>query len=370
VPRLAIWAVSIALVLVLGLIAAYYAITAALATAALPILALADDQLAAEKLRQEVIALALANHGAARLLGQLPPIATFVTALVAVVGVFVTVWRQMDESRRQREQDRRARRGERAAAEAERARRSDEAFARTIANLGSPSEAVRAAAIISLMSYVRPEYASLHDQVFLLLLANLKIDHTPVTRSLVTEAFERAARVQLASPSSRFARGLDLARAHLRRIDLSGLPLREADVAFAELRGADLSRADLFRVRGLQADLEGARLVGANLNEARLQRARLAGAELRAANLVAADLKHADLRGAALHDAKLQSSHLDHADLRGARFEQANLNDSYVRGAVADDAALRSITRALNWRRAHFDPATRSRLEDLSGGGA
>jgi hypothetical protein len=46
----------------------------------------------------------------------------------------------------------------------------------------------------------------------------------------------------------------------------------------------------------------------------------------------------------------------------------ANLADTYFTGATIDGVAMQSVVRALNWRKAHFDPAIRQELERLSAG--
>ena len=82
---------------------------------------------------------------------------------------------------------------------------------------------------------------------------------------------------------------LDLARADLRELKLSGL----------NLAGADLTQANLER-----ADLAGTCLDDAQLGRARLGGARLHGASLRRADLSGAELRGADLAGADLRDAR------------------------------------------------------------------
>jgi uncharacterized protein YjbI with pentapeptide repeats len=69
--------------------------------------------------------------------------------------------------------------------------------------------------------------------------------------------------------------GANLAKTHLRGVDLKGSNLR--DVGFT---GADLPKADF-----LEADLRGAKLQGANLIGASLCRAGLTGVDLSGATL-------------------------------------------------------------------------------------
>lgn len=61
--------------------------------------------------------------------------------------------------------------------------------------------------------------------------------------------------------------------------------------------------------------------------------------------------------GVNVEKAGLSRSNLE-ADLRGARFEQANVADASLVGAVVDEAAAASLSRAVNWRKARFDHET------------
>lgn len=314
------------------------------------------EQLQDEKLRQEVLKLELENDKRGSFFELLPSYATIVTTLIAVIGVFITIWRQTSE----RELDRQQR-------EDDSLRRLDERFTSIVSDLGSESEAVQASAAVSIVTFLKPEYHVFHDQVYTVLLANLKIEHSQAVNRLLVRAFEKAVRIGL-QPLRERGEGaeLDLARAHLDRIDLSSTDLSEADLGFTELRHANLTEAVLFRARGFGAQLEEARLSRANLNEARLREANLRGAQAHGANFVAADLKDTDLRKVQFHQAKMQAAHLDGAKLQGARFEQANLSDTYFLGADLDSGTLRSILRASKWQKAHFDPEIEAELEELA----
>ena len=95
------------------------------------------------------------------------------------------------------------------------------------------------------------------------------------------------------------------------------------------------------------------------------RKAKAEKADFREANLRAAHLEEAILNGARFQKARLQSAHLDRAELVGAHFQQADLNDAYFVDATLDESTLRTITRAVNWERAHFSPADAQRLDDL-----
>lgn len=329
------------------------------------------ETLEIEKLRQEVFKLQLENENLKSPWTKFSLNAAFITAIVALLGVFATIWKQLAESKRQRDMDRRQRELDREQREIENQRVIDQKFTSIVADLGSESDAIQASAAVSIITFLKPEYKVLHDQVFAILLANLKIQHSNAVNQLIVTAFEKALR-------GKFDRGieierddkfeLDLSRANLIQGNLSDLDLTNADLGFAQLRLANLTGAILFRARGYKANLEKARLSKANLNEARLQKARLNDAYLHECNLVAADLKKADLRGAQFYQSKMQAAHLEGANIIGARFEQANVSDTYFIDVKADAQALRSLVKARNWQKAHFDEEVRLKLEEMARG--
>lgn len=239
-----------------------------------------------------------------------------------------------------------------------------------VSSFASDSAAVRASATVSLMTYLRPEYEQFHSQVFMFVLTNLKLDQESEVRRLLSRVFEEAIRLQLNSRrKEECQRAKELARVQLSRVDLSALDLSEADLAFASFNGANFRGTNLFRVRGIGVKLEKAVLTGANLNEARLRKAACARAHFHGVAMGSARLEEADLRGAEFQRAKLQSTHLNGAHLEGARFEEADLNDAYFIDASVDEAVLRSLASAKNWRAAHFDESIRKQLDGFSSGG-
>jgi hypothetical protein len=276
-------------------------------------------------------------------------LAALVTAAVAVAGVVITVWAQLVQQA------------------GERRRQLDERFTGIIAELGSKSAAVQAGAAVSIISYLAPEYRRLHDQVFLVLLANLKLNHGEALNRLLVAAFERAMRVCVPEIRKRTPDfELDLSHSNLYRAELAGLDLSGADLGHAKLRAADLSGSNLRRAQGWEVDLSKARISRAELPEARLRKANLNGCQAHEANLMSARLEETDSSEAEFYRARLQSAHFEDADLRGARFEQADLNDTYFNGARLDERALKSIAKARNWRKAHFDEAVAAQLETLA----
>jgi hypothetical protein len=318
-----------------------------------------------EKLRREIIDLELKNRSetsAWRLVLGLVP---FTTALAAAAGVLITVWKYQTESARQRHLDRQER-------DKENQRRFDQNFTQVVENLGAERSSLRASAAISLMTFLKPEYSSFHDQVYLVVLANLKIEHDEAVTDSLVRVFEQAIRLRLLTVKPGERRNLlNLSRAQLERVDLSNLDLSEADLGFARLRGANLTGSNLKRARGIGVNLENARLSRADLTEARLRDADCRNAQFHEATLVSARLDgKADLRNAEFQQARLQSAHLRGAKLGGARFEEAKLNDAFFEGAVFDGSALRSIARGVareSWQQAHFDDEIQAQLRRIAG---
>jgi uncharacterized protein YjbI with pentapeptide repeats len=325
-----------------------------------------QQELQIEKLRQEVLNIQLENERMGSFWDRISPTATILTAFVAVAGVLITIWRQTTENRRQKEQDLNQRELDRKQREIESLRRLDDKFTSIVANLGADSEPVQVSAAVSLLTYLKPEYEGFHEQVYLILLANLKIDHSPAINRILVEGLERAIRLRLkyaqekGEPSD-----LDLSNASLYHINLSGLDLSTADLGFADLRLANLIGSNLFRARGYETNLEKAKWSRANLNEVRFRKANLRDAHLHDVNLVAADLKETDMQAAQFYRSKMQSAHLEGANLANAQFQEANLNDTYFLGSKLNRQALETIRKALNWKNAHFDEEIASQLENM-----
>lgn len=321
--------------------------------------------LANAKLCEEIRKLQLENAGSTGWRGSLTEVAGLAGVLSAV-GAFVGVLLTFRSQRRQQAQQRVADHDQR---EAESQRLLDARFSSILGDLGAKSEAVQAGAAVSLLGFVDALHledeprAAFNHRARLAALANLKVSHTPTICKLLTRVLEAALRTsEPLEPAER-----DLSHAFLPRADLSELDLTSADVAFADLHEANLTNATLYRARGREADLTGARVCGkdTDLREIRFRKASAERADFRESNLRAAHLEEAILNGAKFQQARLQSAHLDNAELTGASFQQANLNDTYFTGATLDDATLQSITRGVNWQKAHFSPADKERLDAL-----
>ena len=318
--------------------------------------AMGEADLENEKLRQEIRNLLIMNNQLISPWQQISSYATVFTVIVAIVGALTTIWKQFSEQRRDREQR-----------ETESVRRLDEKFSSIVEDLGSTSPSLKVSAVVSLMTFLRGDYSQFHEQVYLVLLANLKIKHDLQVNRLMIQAFEDALRLKLErTKAAGGEEAIDLTHTFLYRVDLSYLDLTSVDVAFADLQLANFRESTLFRMKGYQAVLEKAKFTGAKLGEARLMEANLNHAHFHHANLVASNLKKTNLNGAQFYQAQMQSAHLDEADLGGACFEQADLNDTYFTGASMGKSTLMSIIKAYNWRNAHFDEDVREKLEILS----
>ncbi len=320
-----------------------------------------------DKLQQEVLKLQQENDNIRNPWRSILSNPTWIASFVALLGVFVTLWKQLSESRRQQELDRRQRELDREQRETESRRDIDKKFTSNIASIGSNNEALQASAFVSIVTFLKPEYKSLHDQVFSILVANLKLHHSEQVGRLVVDAFEKALHRKIeASLEIGEELKLDLSRAKLIQANLSNLNLAEIDLGFSNLKLANLSGSSLFRARAYEADFTKARISRVNLSEARMQGAKFIDAYLHECNLVASDLKNTDLSGAQFFQSKMQSSHLEGANISGARFESANIADAYFSGVTADRRALESLLKAKNWKKAHFDNDTKIKLEEIA----
>lgn len=315
------------------------------------------ERLEDEKLREEIRNLQRERS----LWAMFPSYAGVLTGIAAIATLFLTARQHL-----------RQRSVELQRQEAEAVRRLDELFNNVVTNLGSDSPALQASAAVSLLSFLRddpPAYGAYHEQVFWLLVAQLKVDHGREVNQLLVRVFERAVRLYLAESEARGVElgDLDLSRALLKRVDLSGLEsLPPLDVAFARLDGANLRHTRLRQARGFNVCLEGALLSGADLSEARLKQAVAPRAVFHDAFMAGVKLQKAVLTKAQFQRARLQSAHLQGADLTGANFQQADVNDTFFQGATLDTAALRTLaTGAHNGDKAHFDPATQARIDEL-----
>jgi uncharacterized protein YjbI with pentapeptide repeats len=106
----------------------------------------------------------------------------------------------------------------------------------------------------------------------------------------------------------------------------------------AELSGVDLSGCNF-----TEANFQGADLRESNLSRCNLSRVNFKGARLRRTNLIGSTLQGADFQGANLYRAKLirsdlQNADFGRADLRiGADLREANITNTNFKGALYDE---------------------------------
>ena len=314
------------------------------------------------KLEQEVRKLETENVRAGDPWHQLLSLAPSLAALAAIATVAVSWSKQREDTRRQRDADREQR-------QTESRRQFDASFADVVANLGSGSASLQASAAATLAIFLDDNYAEFYGHTVRVIIANLKMDHSPAVRKLLLGVLSRALTKDGSSWAASSLTNLDL---ELADADLQGLsvPL----VRFPDgmvLSGANLSGATLDGATMWKADFCGATLKKtsarrANVGQAKCDDAVLVGARFDGASITSTSLRRVDAKYASFKGARLQSAHFDRADLRGARFEGANLTDTYFFGARLDQGALQSILRTPYWRHAHFDGDVFDRLRVLS----
>jgi uncharacterized protein YjbI with pentapeptide repeats len=324
-----------------------------------------------EKLENEIRKLRLENERSSSLFGAILALAPFVTVLVAVTGVGLTLWKQLTESTQSRREAMRQQELDREQRERESLRRFDESYGQAVQNLAADSRALQVSAAVSLMSFLKSRYEEFHPDILALLIAHLKLDREEAVNKLLVQAFERAIRLEPARQA--LGCDLDLARAQLSHVNLESVELSvpggacTVDFAFANLSHATLVDVALWRARGYGANLDGARLSRANLQEARLNKVSACDARLHGTILISATLKDSDLQRSEFCQARMQSAHLEGANLAKTRFEGANLSDAYFTGAKGlEPVVLKTITRANNWRNAHFDDDTAELLHAIA----
>jgi hypothetical protein len=107
-------------------------------------------------------------------------LANAVTAIVAIIGAFVTIGRQLTEIRREKKQQ------------------LDQRFTSIVERLGSEQSELKASATVSLLTFLEPGYEKYREQVYLIVLANLKLDNQdPTINRLLVQVFEQVIDVYL-----------------------------------------------------------------------------------------------------------------------------------------------------------------------------
>jgi uncharacterized protein YjbI with pentapeptide repeats len=292
-----------------------------------------QEELQVEKLRQEVLNIQLENNNMTSSWQRLSSIATMGTVSVALIGTFITIWKQLVERQKDREQRK-----------AESKRRLDEKFSAIVKDLGSENKSLKVSAIVSMMTFLRDEYSEYHEQVYLILLSNLKIKQDKECNRMLVQVFEKAVRMYRRQVEKFGEENhLDIKDTCLYSIDLAGLDLSYIDFAWADLRYANFRNSDLYRAQGRNAILDNASFTGARIREARLMDAQLQNAHFHDTKLHSSNLKRTNFKNAQFFRAELQSAHFENSDLRGATFKQANLDDTYFYGASISSDTLKSI---------------------------
>lgn len=247
--------------------------------------------------------------------------------------------------------------------------RLESRFNSVINNLSSDNPSLQASAAVSLLTFLKPKYSQFHNQVYLILLANLKIGHNASVNALIVQTFEKAIRLYIQSNRQiSNTLYLDLTRINLYGINLSGLNLQSVDLAFSNLQNANLVNCNLEKARGYKVNLSGARLSRANLREVRFNKSNCERAKFHDTNLVSAKLQGSNLVDAQFHQAKLQEANFDECHIRGANFVQANLNNTFLRKIKFRDEDLKNLLKSKNmsWQKSNLDNETKERIQVLN----
>ncbi|MEM8859529.1 MAG: pentapeptide repeat-containing protein [Chloroflexota bacterium] len=136
---------------------------------------------------------------------------------------------------------------------------------------------------------------------------------------------------------------VDLARANLRKADLTGAYLRKANLREVDLKWGKLRKVDLRESMLSHVNFERADMEEADLRKAGLFKASLRGAKLKNANLIEAFLREADLKGTALNKAALNGAFLRKANLQQAILIRADLSGADLSEASLIGADLRQV---------------------------
>lgn len=343
-----------------------------------------------EDLKRAQIKALLAESDEPNVVDRLIDVAPFLTGIVAVVGIAVTIWRQVSEASRRRTSERRQQAITGLSA-------FEDRYSTAVQKLGSESTATRASAVVALESLIShrtkdllvdltidasldpdkqhrepARFEEVVDEILRLVIANTKVEHEKPIPDLLASTFTEVVKRRLEFVEHRsFGPKLDLSHSILYRVDLSGLQkLGEMDVAYADLRNANLTGSRLSRLAGYAVNLNGARLSRSELREARLQKAHCEDTQWHDSVMMSVDLQNAYFARANLTRAQLQSARFKGTDLSDTNFHQANLSDAHFRGAkglAKSPRTLRSIINARNqsWKKANFDPQIKEQLKEL-----
>jgi len=156
-----------------------------------------------------------------------------------------------------------------------------------------------------------------------------------------------------------YAPYIDLQRAYLADVNLSGANLHHANARNAVFYGARLSTADLgysdftrakfLEARFTQADMRNSDFNFTTLSNSDFRGARLTSTDFEQALIVATTLQAARLFGADFANATIQKSTLLNSDLNLARFERASVTDTSFGGADLTKTIFVDFRGARNW---------------------
>ena len=318
-----------------------------------------------EKIKQEVKKLQNENQ-TTHLIDIIPSYAGILTALVAIIGAIISFFKFIKEKQNEIEQKKE-----------ENKTRVAAKFDSIIKKLSSNNESIKATAAVSLLTFLKKGYEEFYDQVYLILLVNLKMRLSDNINRILLKTFEKAIRLKFETDrppaqndeENKFTLELNLTRMNLYRINLSELKgISNIDFSFSKLNRASLVGCKLIKSEGFKTDFSGARLSRSNMLEGRFNESIFEETHFHETNLVSAKLKNSNLKKAEFQRADLQDAHLDGAEIFGAKFEQANLNNTFMRGIKYNESDLLSIlkSRDKSWQKAIFDLETKKKLDLLS----
>jgi uncharacterized protein YjbI with pentapeptide repeats len=348
------------------------------------------------QLKQQIIQLQLQNDRSisAWIWSSIATLGTVVAALLAVVGVSLSIGATLNKDRTARQdaqdKDRTARQDaqdkDRKDRQDERAKQAEERFQKVVDGLGSDKEQLRIGAAIILHTFVQPDYQQFYKQAFELAVANLRLQQPLVTFDQPPSSLNQALAVILRDVYSVLYKSLQekykvkdylswdiitqaldagyvkldktilydvhweqiympqvylqyaiLQSAHLTGAYLQNAHLMNTDFSAADLTNADLTNADLTNANLTFADFSGATLLGAHLNGAILDGASFKKTDSSVVDLSGADLTNAKLRVALYentpNNVDLTEANLSGATLSGADLSGADLTKANLTGA-------------------------------------
>jgi HEAT repeat protein/uncharacterized protein YjbI with pentapeptide repeats len=237
----------------------------------------------------------------------------------------------------------------------------EERFEAVVKSLGSEQIEERISASVLLPTFLSPDYARFHEQVFNLAAGHLRAEAMETTPSTTTDieivqlaSYPTEALTPVLEPTpvlkpsiiapSPLAQGLANVFSKAYRLardarqkqdsaDATSITSQFLNAARVRLDGTYLANSDLRDAWLREASFQQANLTGALLTQAILEGSNFSGAVLKEAELVGANLKNVNFSGANLFRAAL-----DGANLEGANFKYAQLPKVTMRGGSSGGA--------------------------------